>query len=207
MSDVLSINPRTGESTATGLRESSAAEVDAVTARARAAFDELTGKGRAWRAELLRAMADELEARRSEIVDTADAETGLGEARLNGELTRTCFQLRLFADVVTEGSYLEATIDHEGDTAMGPRPDLRRMLVPLGPVAVFGASNFPLAFSVPGGDTASALAAGCPVVVKAHESHPRTSQLCGDALTAAAESCGAPTGTVAVVYGDRKSVV
>lgn len=146
-------------------------------------------------------MADELEARRADIVATADAETGLGEPRLGGELTRTCFQLRLFAEVVTEGGYLEAAIDHAGDTAMGPRPDLRRMLIPLGPVAVFGASNFPLAFSVPGGDTASALAAGCTVVVKAHESHPLTSRLCGEALQTAATRHGAPEGTVSVVYG------
>src|SRR3712207_4228706 len=107
---------------------------------------------------------------------SADRETALGTTRLNGELNRTCYQLRLFAEVLAEGSYLEAAIDHAGDTPMGPRPDLRRMLVPLGPVAVFGSSNFPLAFSVPGGDTASALAAGCPVVLKAHSSHPATSR-------------------------------
>ncbi|EHR60045.1 aldehyde dehydrogenase (NADP(+)) [Saccharomonospora cyanea] len=175
--------------------------MDAACARAKAAFDVLNGRDRAWRAGLLRAMADELESRREEIVATADAETALGEPRLNGELTRTCYQLRFFADVVTEGGYLEATVDHAGPTPMGARPDLRHMLVPLGPVAVFGASNFPLAFSVPGGDTASALAAGCPVVVKAHESHPRTSRLCGEALAAAATACGAPEGTVSVVYG------
>lgn len=110
-----------------------------------------------------RAVAHGLEDARERLVEVADAETALGGARLHGELTRTCFQLRLFADAVDEGSIVEATIDHAGETAMGPRPDLRRMLVPLGPVAVFGASNFPLAFSVPGGDTASALAAGCPL--------------------------------------------
>ncbi|MEU6642311.1 aldehyde dehydrogenase (NADP(+)) [Saccharomonospora sp. NPDC046836] len=201
MSHLLSTNPRTGTSIETGIQQSTADDVDATAARARVAFAELEGRDRAWRAALLRAMADELEARRAEIVATADSETGLGETRLNGELTRTCFQLRLFADVVVEGSYLEATVDHAGDTAMGSRPDLRRMLIPLGPVAVFGASNFPLAFSVPGGDTAAALAAGCPVVVKAHESHPLTSQLCGAALEAAASEHGAPAGTIAVVYG------
>jgi NADP-dependent aldehyde dehydrogenase len=133
----------------------------------------------------------------------ADRETALGEQRLNGELTRTCFQLRLFAEALDEGSYVEATIDHAGPTPMGPRPDVRRMLVPLGPVAVFGASNFPLAFSVPGGDTASALAAGCPVVVKAHPSHPATSQLCFDLMTAAARSAGAPDGTLGLVHGQQ----
>ena len=142
-----------------------------------------------------------MEARRDDIVAVADRETGLGATRLNGELTRTCYQLRLFAEVVREGSYLEAAIDHAGDTPMGPRPDLRRMLVPLGPVAVFGASNFPLAFSVPGGDTASALAAGCPVVLKAHSAHPATSQLCFEVMAEAAAKAGAPAGTLGIVYG------
>src|ERR671916_742642 len=108
---------------------------------------------------------------------------------------------RLCATVLEEGSSLEAAIDHAGDSPMGPRPDLRRMLVPIGPVAVFGASNFPLAFSVPGGDTASALAAGCPVVVKAHGSHPATSQLVFDVLDAAARKAGAPDGTLGIVHG------
>src|SRR6202000_1172599 len=114
--------------------------------------------------------------------------------RLNGELTRTGYQLRLFADALDEGSYVEAIIDHAGATAMGPRPDLRRMLVPIGPVAVFGASNFPFAFSVPGGDTAAALAAGCPVVVKAHPSHPETSRRCATLISAALARAGAPDG-------------
>ncbi|WP_214406594.1 aldehyde dehydrogenase (NADP(+)), partial [Pseudonocardia lacus] len=145
--------------------------------------------------------AARLEANAAEVVATADRETAIGPDRLGGELARTCYQLRLFAEVVEEGSYVEATIDHAGDTPMGPGPDLRRMLVPLGPVAVFGASNFPLAFSVPGGDTASALAAGCPVVVKAHESHPATSLLAFRALQEAVEEVGAPEGTVGVVLG------
>jgi NADP-dependent aldehyde dehydrogenase len=206
MPEVHSVNPRTGEATPTGIHPTAPEELDAVCRRAREAFEELSGRDRAWRADLLRALADGLEARRAEIVDTADGETGLGQARLGGELTRTCFQLRMFADVVLDGGFLEATIDHAGDTEMGPRPDLRRMLIPLGPVAVFGASNFPLAFSVPGGDTASALAAGCPVVVKAHESHPLTSALCGAALTEAATKAGAPAGTIAVVHGREAGV-
>jgi NADP-dependent aldehyde dehydrogenase len=157
--------------------------------------------GRYGRAGLLRATAGFLEAARPQIVAVADRETALGEQRLNGELTRTCFQLRLFAEVLHEGSYVEATIDHAGPTPMGPRPDLRRMLVPLGPVGVFGASNFPLAFSVPGGDTASALAAGCPVVVKAHPSHPATSRLCFELLADAVRETRAPEGTVGLVHG------
>jgi len=145
-------------------------------------------------------MADALEGRRHEVVSLADRETALGSQRLEGELTRTCYQLRLFAEVLDEGSYLEAAIDHAGNTSMGPRPDLRRMLVPICPVAVFGASNFPLAFSVPGGDTAAALAAGCPVVVKAHPSHPATSQLCFEILYGAA-SATTPEGTLSLVHG------
>lgn len=197
MTTVTSVDARTGRAVATVASESTAEEVDAACARARAAFADLEAMGRAGRAELLRAMASALEGARAEVVRVADTESALGEQRLNGELTRTCFQLGLFADVLEEGSYLEATIDHAGPTPMGPRPDLRRMLVPLGPVAVFGASNFPLAFSVPGGDTASALAAGCPVVVKAHPSHPATSQLCYDLLAGA----GAPDGTVGIIHG------
>src|SRR5699024_2496848 len=129
------------------------------------------------------------------------AETAIPEARINGELTRTAYQARFFADVISDGAYLEATIDHAGDTPMGPGPDLRSMLVPTGPVAVFGASNFPLAFSVPGGDTVSALAAGSPVVLKAHSSHPRLSQLTFRLLKQAAEEAGAPDGTIGMVYG------
>lgn len=199
--DVVSIDPRTGATVEVVAQETTTAEVDRLVAAALAAAPALDAMGRAGRAALLRDLADALEARREDVVAVADRETALGETRLNGELTRTCYQLRLFAEVIGEGSYLEATIDHAGDTPMGPRPDLRRMLVPLGPVAVFGASNFPLAFSVPGGDTASALAAGCPVVVKAHGSHPATSQLVFDVLVEAAGRAGAPEGTVGIVHG------
>lgn len=124
------------------------------------------------RVRLLRAIADQLESRRDQIVEVGMQETALADERLTGELTRTVHQARLFADVVEEGGYRETTIDHARDTPMGPGPDVRRMLVPIGAVAVFGASNFPLAVSVPGGDTIFALAAGCPVIVKAHPSHP-----------------------------------
>ncbi|GAA3563582.1 aldehyde dehydrogenase (NADP(+)) [Amycolatopsis ultiminotia] len=161
---------------------------------------------RARRADLLEAMAAELDADADAIVADADRETSLGEPRLRGELNRTAYQLRLFAEAVRDGGYLEATIDHAGDTPMGPRPDLRRLLVPLGPVAVFGASNFPLAFSVPGGDTAAALAAGCPVVIKAHPAHPDTSRRCFDALVRAAETAGAPDGLLGLVFGQQAGV-
>ncbi|MCV2489777.1 aldehyde dehydrogenase (NADP(+)) [Geodermatophilus sp. YIM 151500] len=203
MSDVVSFEPRTGEVAEVVAPETTGEEVDRLCAAALAAAPALDELGRAGRAALLRALADAVESRRDGIVTVADRETALGATRLNGELTRTCYQLRLFAEVLEEGSYLEAAIDHAGDTPMGPRPDLRRMLVPIGPVAVFGASNFPLAFSVPGGDTASALAAGCPVVVKAHSSHPATSRLCFDVMLAAAREAGAPDGTLGIVFGQQ----
>ncbi len=203
MSDVVSIDPRAGEAVEVVAPATTTEEVDRRCGAALAAAAPLEELGRAGRAALLRALADALEARRDDVVAVADRETALGSTRLNGELSRTCYQLRLFAEVVEEGSYLEATIDHAAETPMGPRPDLRRMLVPIGPVAVFGASNFPLAFSVPGGDTASALAAGCPVVVKAHSSHPATSRLCFDVLVQAAREAGAPDGTLGIVFGQQ----
>src|SRR3954447_15794247 len=203
MADVVSTDPRTGQQIEVVLPETTAEGVDRICAAALTAAPALDELGRAGRARLLGALADALEAARDDIVALADRETALGTTRLNGELTRTCYQLRLFAEVLDEGSYLEATIDHAGETPMGPRPDLRRMLLPVGPVAVFGASNFPLAFSVPGGDTASALAAGCPVVVKAHGSHPATSQLVFDVLEAAARKADAPDGTLGLVHGLR----
>jgi NADP-dependent aldehyde dehydrogenase len=201
MTVVASTDPRTGMQSEVVAEETNPAEVDRLCAAAAEAAPWLESAGREFRAGLLRRMADALEARGDEVVALADRETGIGPTRLGGELKRTCYQLRLFADVLVEGSYLEATIDPPGETPMGPRPDVRRMLVPLGPVAVFGASNFPLAFSVPGGDTASALAVGCPVVVKAHESHPATSQLTFSILRGAADDLGCPEGTVSLVHG------
>ncbi|MFF2847682.1 aldehyde dehydrogenase (NADP(+)) [Streptomyces sp. NPDC058001] len=197
----VSIDPTTGAEVEEVATVTSVQELEEVCRSAAEAFIELKDRDRAFRGGLLRAMADALEDRRADIVALGVRETGLLPARLDGELTRTVHQARLFADVVDEGSYLEATIDHAGDTPMGPRPDLRRMLVPTGPVAVFGASNFPLAFSVPGGDTMSALAAGCPAVVKAHDSHPALSVLVHDILNAAAYAVGAPAGTIGLVHG------
>jgi len=201
VTDVVSTDPRTGERVEVVAQETTTEQVDRACAAALAAAPALEEMHRDGRAALLRALADALVSRGPDVVALADRETGLGRPRLEGELTRTAFQLRLFAEVLDEGGYLEAAIDHPGQTAMGPRPDLRRMLVPLGPIAVFGASNFPLAFSVPGGDTASALAAGCPVVVKAHGSHPATSQLVFDIMLEAAREAGAPEGTLGIVHG------
>jgi len=194
-------DPRTGQTTDTGIAPTTDAEVAERVGAALAAFRAARTRPRAWRAGLLRALADGLDARRGELVATAQGETGLSEARLDGELTRSAVQLRMFADAVEEGSYLEATIDHAAATPMGPGPDIRRMLVPLGPVAVFGSSNFPFAFSVPGGDTASALAGGNSVVLKAHGSHPLTSRLSFAALDDAARAYGAPAGLIGIVYG------
>lgn len=198
---VTTADPSTGVVTTTALRTATDEEVAAACAQAAQATDELAALGRPFRSALLRRMAEALEAAAAEIIATADRETALGTPRLRGELARTTYQLRLLADVVDEGGYLEATVDHAGDTPMGPRPDLRRMLVPLGPVAVFGAGNFPLAFSVPGGDTAAALASGCAVVAKAHGSHPLTSELCGRILRDAIRAHGAPEGTVSLIHG------
>ena len=197
---VTSFDPRTGEAVEQ-VRETGADEVARRCATAVDATAQLEALGRGGRAAMLRAMADALEADRELLVETADRETALGPTRLNGELTRTTFQLRFFADVIEDGAYLEATIDHAGDTAMGPRPDLRKLLRPIGPVGVFGASNFPFAFSVPGGDTASALAAGCAVVIKGHEAHPRTSQLCAAALQKGATAVGVSEDVVSLVLG------
>lgn len=198
---ITSLNPATGEERPLALDETSPQDLAAICARAAAATSDLAARPLAWRAQMLRAMADELEADGNRIVDSADFESALGRPRLEGELRRTAFQLRFFATVVEDTNFLGASIDHACDSPMGPLPDLRRMRVPLGAVAVFGSSNFPLAFSVPGGDTASALAAGCGVVVKAHPAHPATSALCAAALQRGAAAVGAPAGTIDIVYG------
>lgn len=176
-------------------------DVDTIVKAAAGAAGPARAATDAVRAAWLHAVADGLDTAVDELLALADEETGLGEVRLRGEVSRATGQLRMFARVVTEGSYLEATIDHADRAATPPRPDLRRVLRPLGPVAVFAASNFPFAFSVAGGDTASALAVGCPVVVKAHPGHPRlsrrTAELVGEALAAA----GAPSGMFGLVDG------
>ncbi len=152
-------------------------------------------------AHFLRSIAEELAAGGAAIVERAQQETGLPRARLEGELARTTGQLRLFADVVDEGSWVDARIDEAmPDRKPLPRPDVRSVLRPIGPVAVFGASNFPLAFSVAGGDTASALAAGNPVIVKAHPAHPGTSDLAGGAIVRALHKCGLPGGVFALLF-------
>ncbi|HZW41005.1 MAG TPA: aldehyde dehydrogenase family protein, partial [Agromyces sp.] len=180
--------------------------LDELADAARRAFTVSVASTAAERAAWLGAVADALDGAAVELIALADEESHLGTGRLTGELARTTSQLRLFADAVLEGSYLEATIDHPSATTIPPRPDLRRMLRPLGPVAVFSASNFPFAFSVAGGDTASALAAGCPVIVKGHSAHPRLSRRTGQVVAAALHAAGAPHGVFGLVEGRETGV-
>lgn len=159
------------------------------------------------RARGLRAVADALAGAADELIELAALESHLTVARLTGELGRTTFQLRFLAEVVEEGSFLEAIIDTpDPHHPIGPRPDLRRMMLPLGPIAMFAASNFPFAFSVAGGDTAAALAAGCPVVVKAHPGHPLLSARTGTLVQQALSSAGAPDGVFSVVHGVQAGI-
>jgi NADP-dependent aldehyde dehydrogenase len=198
---VISVSPATGAERELSIEETTPEEVNALADRAASVALAYADRPLTWRSRLLQTMADELEANSAALVEIANDETALGTPRLEGELRRTAFQLRFFADVVLDGSFLAASVDHAKDSPMGPLPDLRRMRVPLGPVAVFGSSNFPFAFSVPGGDTASALAAGCPVVIKAHPAHPATSMATFEALRVAAEKLSAPEGVLALVFG------
>jgi NADP-dependent aldehyde dehydrogenase len=192
-------NPRTGEPTGAPVPSTTDGEVDAVVGAAVAAYPAWAGSPPADRAAVLEAVADALDARTADLVAVADTETALGHERLTGEVARATGQLRLFAGVLRDGSYLDPVVSPG-------TPDLRRANRPLGPVAVFAASNFPFAFSVAGGDTASALAAGCPVVVKAHEAHPGTSVLSAAIIAAALDSAGAPAGTFGIVYGVEAGV-
>ncbi len=153
------------------------------------------------RAGFMRAIAKELESAGDELIQTAMQETNLPEARLRGERGRTIYQLESYADACERGDWLEARIDHANPGKTPPKPDIRKMLVPIGPVVVFGASNFPFAYSTAGGDTATAFAAGCPVIVKAHPAHPQTSHLAAQAIFRAAEKTGMPAGIFAHVTG------
>jgi NADP-dependent aldehyde dehydrogenase len=159
------------------------------------------------RASALVAAAEALDEAADELVAIAMRETGLTEPRLRGELKRTAVQLRLFSDVITGGEYLDVRLDEfDPNFVLGPRPDLRRTLVPLGPVLNFSGSNFPFAFSVAGGDTASALAAGCPVIVKAHSGHPELSLRTAQVVSAALEGAGAPANTLQLIFGQSAGV-
>ncbi len=184
------------------------AEVDAIVAAAAAASAEFKHADIPTRVRALNAIADALDANADTLIPIAQRETNLAEARLRGELKRTSFQLRMFGEVLEDGEWLDARIDHaDADWPMGaPRPDLRRQLEAIGPVVVFSASNFPFAFSVAGGDTASALAAGNAVILKAHRGHPDLSKATTDVVVEALRSVGAPEGLFATVYGTESGV-
>lgn len=180
-----------------------AAEVDLAAKAADEAYRTYGWTAREARAAFLNKIADCIEARGEAITKAGMAETGLPEGRLNGERARTTGQLRLFADHILNGEYLDRRHAKAlPDRQPAPRPDLRLMQRPIGPVAVFGASNFPLAFSTAGGDTAASLAAGCPVIVKAHPAHPRTGELVARAIAEAIEACGMPAGTFGFIQGE-----
>jgi NADP-dependent aldehyde dehydrogenase len=198
-------NPLTGETLAPLFHEATFDQVGAAAEAARAAFQTYRRISGAKRAEFLEAIAAQLEGTGETLIDRCGQETGLPAARLKGELARTTGQLRQFAGMIRDGSWADARIDPALPARQpAPRPDLRRMLIPLGPVAVFGASNFPLAFSTAGGDTASALAAGCPVLFKAHPAHPGTCELVAQLIAQAAAKCGIDAGVFALLHGGRE---
>lgn len=177
-------------------------EIDRAAQSAYAAWKSYRKTSGAERARLLRAIAAEVEGLGDALVEKAVSESGLPQGRIIGERGRTCNQLRLFADLVEEGSWVDAVIDHaQPERQPIPKPDLRKWSVSLGPVAVFTASNFPLAFSTAGGDTASALAAGCPVIVKAHPAHLGTNALVAQAISKAVAQCGLPEGLFSSIQG------
>lgn len=199
------VDPSTSQTLETDFHNATQAETDQVLALADQAFANRP-KDPARTAELLNRCADEIEEVGDELIERCTAETALPAPRLQGERARTCNQLRLFAQLVEEGSWVDARIDTAiPDRTPLPKPDMRRMLTPIGPVLVFGASNFPLAFSVAGGDTASAFAAGCPVIVKARPAHPGTSELVGQAVQKAATAVGMPEGWFAMLHGPGRT--
>ena len=182
-------------------------ELDAVVTRAAAAAPAFAATSPTQRARAIVAVADALEQAGPALVEIAARETGLTEARLNGEVTRTAVQLRLFADTLVDGGYLDARIDYaDDDFALGVRPDVRRVHIPVGPVINFSASNFPFAFSVMGGDSASILAAGCPLIVKAHSGHPELSDATAEVAAAALTAAGMPEGTFQLIHGREAGV-
>jgi NADP-dependent aldehyde dehydrogenase len=204
---IYATNPATGDTLEPAFHGASLESVAQACTLAAAAFDPFRATPREARAVVLETIADNIVALGDELIERTIAESGLTRPRLEGERGRTVGQLRLFAGLVREGRWLNVTVD----TALPerkplPRPDLRSRRIPLGPVAVFGASNFPLAFSVAGGDTAAAFAAGCPVVAKSHPSHLGTSELVGRAIQAAVASCNLPEGTFSLLVGNGNAV-
>ncbi|MDP2699133.1 aldehyde dehydrogenase (NADP(+)) [Thalassospira sp.] len=200
-------NPATGKKLPQTYQKGTKELVDEAVQAAHDCAEEFASLLPARRAAFLRTIADEIDARGDAITEIGTLETALPAARLQGERGRTVGQLRFFADWIEEGSWLEARIDSAlPDRQPLPRPDIRVMHKALGPVGVFGASNFPLAFSVAGGDTASALAAGCPVVFKAHDAHPGTSEIVARAIAAAITKTGMPAGVFSLIHGGSRVI-
>lgn len=200
-------NPQTGGTLPPAYHSATAEEVDAAATLAHEAFATYSQASGKAKAAFLRRAADGFDQHKQELAERAHLETALPMPRLLGEVARTSNQLRMFAGVVEDGSWVQARIDPAlPDRQPLPRPDLRSMLRPLGPVVVFGASNFPLAFSVGGGDTASALAAGCPVIVKAHSAHPGTGEIAAQIITGAVAAEGLHPGVFSVLYGSGGEV-
>ena len=200
-------DPRTRESLPIRFANATEDEIDRAVRAAQAAFEETRRYPAARLAHFLDSVAEAIEALGDLLLETADQETGLGLARLRGERARTTGQLRQFAALLREGSYVDAIIDRaQPERTPTPRPDIRRMLFPIGPVAVFSASNFPFAFAVAGGDSASAWAAGCPVIVKGHPGHPATSELFARAITQVVTAEGFPAGYFSLLQGESVAV-
>ena len=201
------LNPASGAQLETGFSSATAEEIEDAVRLAQEAFAVYGRSSGKSKGAFLRNIAGKLEAISADIIERAELESALPKARLQGELARTCGQLRLFAQVAEEGSWTSARIDRADPVRKPlPKPDIRSMLRPLGPVVIFGASNFPLAFSVAGGDTASALAAGNPVVVKAHPAHPGTSELVGHAIRESVRELALPEGVFSLLF-DRATEV
>lgn len=200
------INPATGQQLDPVMSSASAGQVESALAAAQHAFQIFKHTSPALRAKFLRDCADEIIQIGDELLDRVTNETGYPRARAEGERARTCFQLRMFADYIESGDYYDARIDTAIADRTPPKPDVRYMQQAIGPVVVFGASNFPLAFSVAGGDTAAAFAAGCPVLVKGHSSHPGTCELVAQALAKAVEKNNLPAGTFSLIMGSGANV-
>lgn len=198
-----SFNPATGQTIPFQFLKATTQEVNLAAEKAASAFHRYSKMKGAQKALFLEAIAEEILSLGEELVTVCCDETGLPPARIEGERGRTVNQLKMFANLLKEGSWVDARIETaQPQRSPLPKPDLRYMQIALGPVVVFGASNFPLAFSVAGGDTASALAAGCPVIVKAHSAHPATSALVGTAIQRAAKKTDMPDGVFSLLYGD-----
>lgn len=201
------INPATGETSGVSFCKASESEALQACELASAASLQMAALSGAQKAGFLRDLAVRIDGLVDQLVVTMSGETGLPEPRVRGETGRTTFQLRMFADLVESGHWVDARIDRaQQDRQPLPKPDLRSMLRPVGPVVVFCASNFPLAFSVAGGDSASAWAAGCPVIVKAHHAHPGTALLVGKAVVESVRASGLPEGAFSLIFGDGRSV-